>query len=192
MTITLQLLKCIRCGQPLAATEEEVAWACANCGQGQQLAEQGLAPLTITWAQPKPHAQGPNAQGVVWWPAWVFAGTVKFTQRESYGGQNRPDKLWDTPRRFCIPAYPLTLDDLLHWATQLTRLPSLPTAGPALNVVRQCTLHPVDAREMVEFVVLSVEAQQNDKLKRANFALALNEPELWVLPFANGQPAWVG
>lgn len=58
----------------------------------------------------------------------------------------------------------------------------IPTTG---SHCPQCggELHPDDAWQAAEFVVLTIEADQKDKLRAVEFALDLGEPELWVLPF---------
>ena len=178
-SIELVLLKCVRCGTFVPAEEDEVAWVCAQCGQGLQLTPAGLSPLTVNWAAAQPGA----AREVRWLPFWVFTGTANFYRRESYGGQNQPDKLWNSPRRFYIPAFPAPLEQMETLGADLTRKQLALTAGPAIGLLKNCTLFPDDARHAAEFVVLTIEADRKDKLKNVEFTLDLNEPELWVLPF---------
>jgi len=40
----------------------------------------------------------------------------------------------------------------------------------------------ISSWQVVEFVVLTIEADRKDKLKTVEFRLDLGEPELWVLP----------
>ena len=42
--VELVALNCIRCGTPIPAEIEEVAWVCQQCEKGQQLGEAGLLP----------------------------------------------------------------------------------------------------------------------------------------------------
>ena len=180
-SIELVLLKCLRCGTHVPAGEDEVAWVCAQCGQGLQLTPAGLAPLAVNWA-----AARPGASGVRWLPFWVFAGAVSFRSREVYGvfgSGSQPDKLWSSPRRFYIPAFPAPLQQMQTLGADLTRKQVELKPGPPGGALANCTLFPDDARHAIEFVVLTIEAGRSDKLKTVEFTLDLNEPELWVLPF---------
>ena len=179
-SVELVLLKCVRCSTLVSAGEEEVAWVCAQCGQGLQLTQTGLAPLTVNWAEAKPGNTQPQ-----WLPFWVFTGTVNFRSREAYGAftQSQPDKLWSAPRRFYVPAFPLPIEQLQTLGADFTRRQIELKPGRALDSLANCTLPGADARQVVEFIVLTIEAAQRDKLKNVDFALNLNEPELWVLPF---------
>ena len=182
-SIELVMLKCLQCGRHLPSGEEEVAWVCAQCGQGMQLASDGLAPLTVNWA-----AARPGKVQIRWLPFWVFTGTVNFIRRENYGGKSEPDKLWSAARRFYIPAFPASLDQLEALGADLTRKQIALKAGPAIGGLKDCTLFPDEARHAIEFVVLTIEAERKDKLKTVEFNLDLNEPELWVLPFIEDKP----
>ena len=178
-SVELNLLKCLRCGAMVPAQEDEVAWRCAQCGQGLQLTEQGLAPVTVNWAAPRLG----QAQ-LRWLPFWVFTGTVQFTRRESYSGSRPPEKLWNTPVRFYVPAFAAAIKQMQDLGADLTRRQPPVKAGPAEGTLTGCTLLLDDARQAVEFIVLTIEAAQSDKLKAVDFALKLEAPELWVLPFA--------
>jgi hypothetical protein len=187
-SIELVLLKCIQCGTPVPANEDEAAWTCAQCGQGMQLTEAGLAPLAVNWA-----AARPGATQLRWLPFWVFTGAVTFLRRETYGGSlfggGQPDKLWDSPRRFYVPAYPAALQEIETLGADLTRRQPRLAPGPAAGALSQCTLFPDDARRAAEFVVLTIEADRKDKLRQVDFTLSLQDPMLWVLPFAGEKPA---
>ena len=192
MTTSVELvpLKCLHCGVYVPAEEEEVAWACQQCGQGMQLTAAGLAQLTVNWA-----AARKKDDAVQWRPFWVFEGTVNLIRRETYGGggvlatltslvdPNAPDKLWNVPRRFYVPAFPASLEKIETLGADLTRKQVALKAGPAAGVLSDCTLFPDDARQAVEFVVLTIEADRKDRLREVDFNLNLGEPELWVLPF---------
>ena len=177
-SLTLQLLKCLRCGALVPAQEEEVAWVCAQCGQGLQLTPTGLAPLDIQWAAARAGAT-PR-----WAPFWVLAGAVTFARRESYQGRRAPDRLWDTPVRFYVPAFSAELRQMQALGAELTRRQAALTAGPAQGAVTGCTLTPDEAAQAADFIVLTIEAAQSDKLKSVDFAVKLEPPELWMLPFA--------
>jgi hypothetical protein len=181
-SVELRLLKCPQCSTPVPAEEDEMAWACATCGQGLQLTEDGLALLPLHWAMPK---TGTRAER--WRPFWVFAGTVHFSLRLSYVGHTEPEELWNSPRRFYVPAYTSTLAQLQTLGADLTQRQAPLQAGPAAGAVQGCTIFPDDARHAVEFVVLTIEAARQDKLRSVQFELNLAPPELWMLPFTGEQ-----
>jgi hypothetical protein len=83
--IELVPLLCIQCSVPIQAGNDEIAWACENCGRGQMLDEiEGLTSLEIFFSADIP----PNSLGK---PYWVTGATVSL-QREAYG------ILWKTKR----------------------------------------------------------------------------------------------
>src|SRR5512143_1232255 len=181
-SVELRLLKCLRCGALVPAQEEEVAWVCAQCGQGLQLAPEGVAPLTVKWA-----AGRAGAASLHWAPFWIFVGTVTFSSRESYSGSRPPEKLWGSPVRFFVPAFAATLRQTQELGANLTRRQLKLAAGPAQGAVTGCTLSLDDAHQAADFIVLTIEADQSDKLKHVDFSVKLDQPELWLLPFT-GEP----
>ncbi len=178
-SVELSLLKCLRCGSLVPAQEDEVAWRCALCGQGLQLTEQGLEPLEVSWA-----AARPGQAQLRWLPFWIFTGTVQFSRRETYSGNRQPERLWNTPVRFYVPAFAANLQQMQGLGAALTRRQPPLQAGPVPGPLAGCTLLLRDARQAAEFIVLTIEAEQSDKLKQVDFALKLEAPQLWMLPFA--------
>ncbi len=183
-SIELKLLKCPQCSTPVPAEEDEVAWVCATCGTGLQLTDQGLAPVGVHWAVPRPGAHVDS-----WRPFWTFPGAVQFQQRVSYSGHMEPEALWAAnPLRFFVPAYNCPLQELQRLGADLTQRQPALQAGPAGGQLTGCNFLPDDARRVAEFVVLTIEADRPDKLRSIQFDVRLGAPELWVLPFARNQP----
>ena len=178
-SVELRLLKCLRCGALVPAQEDEVAWVCAHCGQGLQLAPEGVAPLTVKWA-----AGRARVASLHWAPFWVFVGTVTFSSRESYSGSRPPEKLWRSPVRFFVPAFTATLRQMQELGADLTRRQVQLAAGPAQGALAGCTLSLDDACQAADFIVLTIEADQSDKLMYVRFSVNPAQPELWLLPFA--------
>lgn len=181
--IELVLLKCIKCGLPFSANEDEVAWACTQCGQGMLLTDDGLAPQAMFWATPRPSGK------LTWQPFWSFIGTVAFRERVAFNSKGQPLALWQQPHRFLAPAFNCPLTEAQTLGADLLRAaPQLKPIAPQAPLPT-CTLFPADAQALIEFVVITLEAAQRDSLKQINFALKLNPPELWVLPFAGSVSA---
>jgi len=171
-------LICPRCSTPVPAESEEVAWVCSQCGEGWSLEEErGLAPLRVEFAADIP----PNTPGK---PFWMVEGQVSL-QRQAFGSNQQQgseaEVFWRQPRRFLIPAYTCTLEELLDQGVRMLLQP--PTLQPGSPVRFQpATLAPDDLQATAEFIVMAIEASRKDKLKQVDFSLRLSSPSLWVLP----------
>jgi hypothetical protein len=176
--IELVPLVCVRCSTPVPAELDEVAWVCAQCGQGLLLEETGLQALEVHYMAGIPA----NSKGK---PYWVTQGQVSSLQREKYGSGGKEaqeaEAFWGQPRRFFVPAYSATLENLLAQATQLLLQPPALQEGPA-SPFEAVTLAVEDVRPAAEFIVMAIEAGRKDKLKKMNFSLQLSSPVLWILP----------
>jgi hypothetical protein len=179
--ITLVPLLCPNCRAALPAEPDEIAWRCAQCGQGWQLTETdpayefGLAPLTINFdARLDPRVHGR--------PFWLAEGRVA-VQREKYSGDQdrQAQDFWAVPRRFCVPAFTCPLETLISLGMELLQDPPALQPGPPA-LFTSVTLPRADVRDMAEFIVVGVEAGRRDQLKQVNVSLQLSEPELWILP----------
>lgn len=174
--IELIPLVCIRCSTRLPAQPEEVAWVCPQCGQGQQLDEQqGLVALTVQFS-------GEISAGQKGKPFWVAQGKVSL-RRETYSGNQdrKAQEFWGMERRFFIPAFDLSLKQLLALGRQYLLQPPQLQTGQSV-VFEPVTLTVGDVPALVEFVVMALEADRKDKLKELHINLELQTPELWVLP----------
>ncbi len=177
-SVELIPLVCTHCSTPVPANPEEVAWVCAQCGQGLLLDEQkGLAPLDVYYS-----AQiAPNTRGK---PYWVAQGDVT-VQRQTYDsgrrGEQEAQQFWSQPRQFIIPAYDCTLETFTKIGVDwLRQPPALQPGSPA--AFEPVTLHLDDVKAAAEFIVVAVEAGRSDKLKEVSFSLDLSKPTLWILP----------
>lgn len=175
-TVSLQALVCLRCQTPIPAQIDEVAWVCSACGQGQILYPSGkFAELEIQYsAQIAPGATGR--------PFWVTAGSAVL-QRETYRGNRAKEMqaLWQNPQRFFIPAFNLPLQQVVEMGTQyLLNPPVLQPGAPA--PFSPVHIAPGDVHPLAEFIVLGIEASRKDALKKLQFTLNLERPQLWILP----------
>ena len=178
MEIPVELipLNCLRCGTPIPAEIDEVAWACENCGQGQQLGDQGLLPLEIQYDRGVAQNQKGN-------PFWVCEGRVTI-QRDTYGrAKNTQDaeQFWGQPRQFTIPAFPYPLEQFATQGIRWLQNPPKFQLGPRVPF-QSVTVPAEDVQAWAEFLVVALEAVRKDKIKKVEFQLTLGEPHLWVLP----------
>jgi ribosomal protein S27AE len=177
--IELVPLLCPRCSTAVPAEVEEVAWVCGQCGQGILLYEgRDLVPLEVNFSA----EIAPNTRGK---PFWVADGQVTL-QRETYGsGSKQTDEaesFWSQPRRFLIPAYSCTLEEMLTVGTKLLLQPPAMRPGAAVSF-EPVTLPFDNVVSAAEFIVMAIEAGRKDKLKRVDFQLRFStSPILWVLP----------
>jgi hypothetical protein len=177
--IDLVPLVCPKCTTRIPANPDEVAWVCAQCGQGLALdADTGLSLLEINFS--KTIASG--AKGM---PYWVSDGQVSMHRESFDGGRKETDaalQFWSQPRRIFIPAYTTaSLDERLQRATQMLVQP--PTLQPGSPVAFEpVSLPEADIQPAAEFIVMAIEAGRKDKLKKVDFVLKLAPPVLWILP----------
>jgi hypothetical protein len=175
-TIQLVPLLCVRCNTSIPANLEEVAWACAQCGQGNMLdVEKGLVPVEIHYSA----GLAPSARGK---PFWVVDAQVS-QQRQTYSGneEREAQKFWAQPRRFYVPAFECPLETLLDLGQKLLlHPPALQPGAPA--PFEPVILHMEDVQAAVDFIVMAVEAGRKDMLKEVEFSAMLSTPELWVMP----------
>jgi hypothetical protein len=175
-------LLCPRCSTPVPAAVEEVAWVCAQCAQGLVLdVEKGLGLLEVNYAAGIPAAGIPaNQPGK---PYWVVDGQVTLIRLAYSGGKRENDEaaqFWGAPRRFFVPAFDISLENLLSDATnRLLNPPALQAGPPAL--FSPVTLPPANIQPAAEFIVMAIEAGRKDKLKKVDFSLRLSAPVLWIL-----------
>jgi hypothetical protein len=171
-------LVCPRCSTAVPASVEEVAWVCAQCAQGLVLDEQkGLGLLEVNYAAGIPA----NALGR---PYWVANGQVTLSRQAYSGGKRESDEaaqFWSGPRRFFIPAFDISLENLLSDATYRLLNPLALQPGPAARF-QPATLAVANIKPTAEFVVMAIEAGRKDKLKKVDFSLQLSAPVLWILP----------
>lgn len=176
--VTLVPLRCTRCGTPVPAEPDQVAWRCAQCGQGLLLDEsRGLEPLEIHFAA----GIAPANSGR---PFWVVDGDVR-VQRVTYTVFRKKtedaERFWDQPRRFFVPAFTGSLDELLTIGVRLFHHPPALQPGEPADFV-PVTLPPEAVSALAEFIVISIEAERRDKVKAVDLSLQLDEPSLWILP----------
>jgi hypothetical protein len=176
-TIELVPLLCSRCQAAVPANPDEVAWVCAQCGQGLLLDEEkGTVPLTINFDASIPV----NQSG---WPFWVADGKVNLDQRKIFGlgdQSSQAVEYWKAPRRFYIPAFNSPLDQLIGWGTSLLQNPPVLQSGQAATFT-PVILSPHDIQPAAEFIVLGIEAARKDKLREIHFNVQLSTPQLWIL-----------
>lgn len=175
--VRLLPMLCIRCGQPVMANPDEIAWVCDTCQRGMLLGDDGsLQPLDVFFSDNLP--PGTRSR-----PFWVTQIRVTITERTTYKNDRSREaaEFWAAPRLFFIPAYQAALEDVVTQGINLLTRPVSINPGPPAPflpvVTPQEDIHP-----LAEFIILSLEAGRKDALKTLKFQLNLESPQLWILP----------
>lgn len=173
--IELVPLLCVKCETPVPAEIAQVAWVCQRCGQGLLLDEAvGLVELKVNYSAGIP-------QGSTGKPYWVVEGQARLQREQFSGNQNAEAQLmWAQPRQFIIPAYTCSLELLLQQGPDFLQKPPFLQPGSAVPFL-PVTLPPADIRPLAEFIVVAIEAERRDMLKKVEVSVQLSEPELWIL-----------
>jgi hypothetical protein len=92
--------------------------------------------------------------------------------------------LWGEPRDLYVPAWELSLRPAQDLGSKMIQEQPVYQAlsSPTEVDLAPVTLTPDDARKMLEFIVLAIEARRPDWLKSLDFHLEVGEPALWALP----------
>lgn len=176
--IELTPLVCLHCSTPIPAGSDEMAWVCAQCGQGMALdVQKGLTPVQVHYAEGIP----PNGRGKPYWAAEGQVALQRQVYRSSGKSAQEAAQFWGGPRRFFIPAYSISQEELLSQTTRFM------LQSPALKPGTSAQFEPVtlsmeDIQPVAEFIVLAIEAGRKDMLKDIHFTLKLSLPSLWILP----------
>jgi hypothetical protein len=182
--IRLVPLACVKCRAPIPANPDEIAWVCEQCGQGNLLDaapvpgpdESATRLLDIFFSD----RIQPGQKGR---PFWVTRGQVGLTIRETYKGDEGREarQFWAEPRLFSIPAWETSVDEIVSMGVYLLRNPQRLNPGGRQRFL-PVVMPPGDVRAMVEFMVVSIEADRRDALKTVEFELKLEPLQLWILP----------
>jgi hypothetical protein len=174
----LIMLRCPSCSQELTPGEEDLIVLCAQCGAAIEFAEDGLHPIDIRYA-----ASG--SKKTEWRPWWVFNGQVSLVRRETQSGNQRDEALrfWEKVTRLYVPAWELSLQAVREAGlAQLKAQPPLQAMPrPAGARCAPVVVSASDARQLLDYLVLTVEAGRKDWLKDLQFTVEVGLPELWAL-----------
>jgi hypothetical protein len=182
--IRLVPLTCVKCRAPIPANPDEIAWVCLQCGQGNLLdcspvpgpSESATRVLDVFFSNAIKSGQKGR-------PFWVARGQVTLTNRQTYQGDEgrAAREFWDALRLFYVPAWETSLDEIITTGIDLLRNPQSLNHGlsvPFLPVVTP----PGDVRSLVEFMIVSIEANRRDAMKSIIYDLKLEPLQLWILP----------
>jgi hypothetical protein len=175
----LIVVRCPSCGTALSPDDADLIIACAQCGAGLHLADEGPEPIEIQYAQTS------LARVNAWHPWWVITGSVDLIKRETQSG-NRSDearRFWAQPRVMCVPAWDLSLTAVKQAGVQMLQQPPVLKAipRPIGAKLTPAVVSAEDARKMLEFLIFTLEAGRDDWLKTLDFTIEAGLPKLWAM-----------
>ena len=189
----LLLLRCPQCQSPLEPGQLDVVVGCGHCYAAVAVDETGLRLMKVSYAA----MRGDLEEVEQWLPFWVFNGRVHITKRDTQGSSmfssKNPEQYWDSYRNLYVPAWDLPMATAREigqkFTQEQTRLQAMPP--PSETRLVSAIVSPDDALKLMEFVVLSIEAQRKDWLKRLKFHIEAGAPELWALPARKKGSKWL-
>ncbi|HTP11023.1 MAG TPA: zinc ribbon domain-containing protein [Anaerolineae bacterium] len=177
--MTLLVVRCPACGNPLAPGDDDLAIACTQCGAGLLLADDGPQPIEIQYAQSS------LARVNTWRPWWIFTGRVNLIRRETQSGNRSEEarRFWAQPRVMSVPAWELSISAVKQAGLQMLQQPPALKAIPRPSGAQltPAVVSAEDARKMLEFLILTLEAGRDDWLKTLDFQIEAGPPQLWAI-----------
>lgn len=179
----LLLLRCPICQEGLLPENEDVVIACPSCHSPILLDEMGLQVAEVQYAAtPQPD------RAAVWLPFWITHGRVTISSRQTQGGNNRALKdsqaMWGEKRYLYMPAWDMPIPEARQLGKRLVEEQPLLVAGerPPKGLFTAANVTAEDAFKLLEFVILTIEAERSDWLRDLKFKIDAPPPQLWIIP----------
>jgi hypothetical protein len=188
----LLLLRCPLCAELLAPdTPEAVVFDCPSCQTPVAITDTGLAVETVQFVAP---AAAEAEKVTDWLPFWLFEGQVHIDKRETQGRARTAEveHLWSQPRRLFVPAWTVDMHNARDIGSALAQRQPLflPVERPSGAQMKTATVTAEDALKMLEFIIITIEAQRDDWLRDIEFRLELGSPTLYAIPAEAQQGRW--
>jgi len=187
----LLALKCPTCGQNLKPqSNETVVVSCGKCKTAVSLHQSSIRAINVQYAAPS------SNDVEVWLPMWVFKGKVNIKRRESQGSSKGADndaaKLWGSANRLFAPAWQEPIREARETGSKFTvKQPQLEVIEPTDDMLMQeATITPEDGLKLLDFIVLSLEADRKDWLEDLQFEIQTSGHELWAIPARRKGSSW--
>jgi hypothetical protein len=102
------------------------------------------------------------------------------------------EHLWGEPRRLFVPAWTVDMHNARDIGSTLAQRQPVfvPIERPSNAHMKTATVTAVDARKMLEFIIITIEAQRDDWLRDIEFRLELGSPTLYAIPAEAQQGRW--
>lgn len=187
----LLLLRCPTCQAPLRPENDDVIVSCETCLATVSIGEDGVNVVEdVQYAQP-----GGRGTPQVWLPMWVYYGRVNITSRKTQGSNKRALKesqaFWGEPRTLYVPAWDMSIPEARELGSELVvnQMPLRALAERPQAPLVAANISFEDARKLLEFVVLTIEAKRKDWMRSLEFSIETPPPTLWGVPASQVSPA---
>ncbi|MEM7798638.1 MAG: hypothetical protein AAF633_05560 [Chloroflexota bacterium] len=164
------------------------ALACQTCHYHMTLDDGGLSLIDVKYGQSATRLNRLKS----WEPVWVFYGKVTMSSRKARKKDSRAaltsETLWGKKRHLFIPAGEIDFHTLREEGMRLLDnqppLRELEEMNHAkLGMMSPAILSAADAEEMLDFLVLGLEAKRPDILRSIDFSIEIDSFSLWALPY---------
>jgi len=179
----LVALRCPVCAQPLLPDEDEtIVMSCGRCYTAVSINDHGINPTDIQFAA------ATTDEISDWLPFWIFNARVNLSERKTQGGKKSIREaaahFWATSRKLYVPAWEMPLKQAQAIGGNLVKKQPQyqPIDAPPEAVIKAATVTSEDALKLLEFVVLSLEAERPDWLKSIQFTIEVSNVTLWAIP----------
>ena len=187
----LLALKCPVCAQRLTPKSNQVlVMECGQCDTAVSInTDTGVSQTNVQYAQAKENTEA-------WLPLWVCDARVNITSRQTRKRDGRSEQasheLWGRPRQLCVPAWTLDMQTARQLGTQLIEnQPQLQVTEKQKGaIMAEMVVHQEDALKLIEFIVLSIEAERKDWLTDLKFEVETRATNLWVVPAKQNRDRW--
>lgn len=188
----LLALKCPVCAQRLAPKNSQaLLMGCAHCETAVSIdPDKGVQETSLSFAAPK------SAGVSSWLPMWVFDAQVNITSRRTRSRDGRSEKasqaFWGVPRRLYVPAWTPNMQSARMLGTKLVEnQPQFQaTDKPSGAHLSEMVVAEEDALKLVEFIIMSIEAERKDWLTDLQFNIQRQATNLWAIPAQKNQNGW--
>lgn len=180
----LEAIKCQKCGSGLVVEVNDSIVYCSSCGSGFEIQNGEMIPIEINFAAAALRAQGE----MVYKPFWLLKTHVEILQRDAggaflknlFGGS---DSQTSGSINFYIPAFYCSIDTMKNLAMEFTT--RNPVASPQKYNTKLVgfAYGKEDAKKLAEFILISMEAEKKDVIKRFNYKIDVNSYEILGIPF---------
>ncbi len=184
-------LRCPQCNQKLEPHHNDVVVVvCTQCFTAVTLHQTGLQPIDVHYAAPS------NERVDSWLPVWLFHGRVILHQRQSQGSSKGADKdaaeLWQRAQRLYAPAWQQPARQARELGSKLVQAQPLFQAIPRPDgaLLAETIITPEDGLKLLDFIVLTIEAERKDMLRDIKFNIEAGPPALWAIPAQKKGDSW--
>lgn len=180
----LEAIKCKKCDSGLVVEVNDSIVYCSSCGSGFEILNGEMIPIEINFAAAALRSEGE----MIYKPFWLLKTNIEILERDAggtflknlFGGSSNETS---GSISFYIPAFYCSIDVMKNLATEFTT--KNPVASPQKYNTKLVgfAYGKEDARKLAEFILISMEAEKKDVMKRFNYKLDVTSYEILGIPF---------